>query len=236
MLFFKVCFYELWRAGGLWSGCNSWCWISSQLCPWGIKVWLAFLILISLQGEDSCLEHVVGEMESGGLCEVCLGGPQPSLEAGIIRSLEYLFPRACVPYVAFRVEQSSLYCFMVLLGFWARILIAFFCFYESLGVFHVLMTTCQSGDDFLYRRLKSRSSHNRSPANYGLLPVFVNEVLLEYNHAIDICDHVGRTVAKLGGCQRGHSILKAQNTAWISVCPATPWVVDQASQFHRSSN
>lgn len=43
-LWFKVCFYELWKAGGLWSGCSSWCWISSQLCSQEIKVWLAFLI------------------------------------------------------------------------------------------------------------------------------------------------------------------------------------------------
>lgn len=54
---------------------------------------------------------------------------------------------------------------------------------------------------------------NQAPPNHGLLPVFVNEGLLEYSHAVYICDCVGITVAKLGGCQRGHSILKAQNTA-----------------------
>lgn len=67
------------------------------------------------------------------------------------------------------------------------------------------MAICHSGGDFLE---DGGPDHliKQVPANCGLLPAFVNEVLLEYSLPIYTCDHVGSTVAKFGGCQRGHSI------------------------------
>lgn len=163
-----------------------------------------FWFVTSLQGGESCLEP----WEWDGKWRLCkiFSFWWPTAMYSRHRLQETLDCLRSWPILCHCALPSGLNRWLLLLYSAPEHRFALLFFSESLGSFHVLMarmafSTEGWGLDHLI---------NQVPANYGLLPVFVNEVSLEYSSAIYICDGVGSTVAGLGMCQRGHSICEAQ--------------------------